>query len=139
MTEAAITGNPLFSISTIEMDREGPSFTVETLRALHEPGIELSFIVGMDSLRDLPTWRDPEGIVALAEIVAVYRGGIDSVDLTKLESILPAVRGRVHVVPIPALDVSSTDIRARVAAGQPIRYLVPDSVVHYIEKNGLYR
>jgi nicotinate-nucleotide adenylyltransferase len=138
MTNAAIVGNPLFTVSTIEMDREGPSFTVDTLRELREPGVELSFIVGMDSLRDLPTWHDPQGILALAEIVAVYRGGIDTVDLSKLESALPSVKERVHVVPIPALDVSSTDIRARVAAGQPIRYLVPNSVIDYIEKNRLY-
>ena len=139
MTREAVAGNPLFSLSTIEMDREGPSFTVDTLRELHTPGVDLSFIVGMDSLRDLPTWHDPAGILGLAEIVAVYRGGIDTVDLSQLAAALPAVKRRVHVVPIPALDVSSTDIRARVAAGQPIRYLVPNAVVEYIEKNGLYR
>ena len=139
MTKAAIAGNPLFAVSTIEMDREGPSYTVDTLRELRRAGVELSFIVGMDSLRDLPTWRDPVGILSLAEIVAVYRGGFDTVDLTELESALSAVKERVRVVPIPALDVSSTDIRARVAAGQPIRYLVPDAVIAYIEENNLYR
>ena len=112
---------------------------LHTVRQLAEPGVQLAFIVGMDSLADFPTWRDPSGILALAEVVAVYRGGRDVVDLTRLEAKLPAAKGRVQVVPIPGLDVSSTDIRSRVAAARPIRYLVPDPVIAYIEENGLYR
>jgi len=139
MTIAAVAENPVFSVSTIEMDREGPSFTVETLRQLQATDVELFFIVGMDSLADLPTWREPSAIVELAEVIALYRGGWDSVDLGKLESQLPAAKGRVRVVAMPALDVSSTDIRRRVATGKPVRYLVPDSVIDYIARNGLYR
>jgi nicotinate-nucleotide adenylyltransferase len=141
MTKAAIAGNPLFSVSTIEIDREGPSFTVDTLRELQEPGIQLLFIMGLDSLAELLTWHDPSGIVALAELVAVYRrvGQDPHVVQHQLEAVLPAARDRVHIVLIPALDVSSTEVRARVAAGQPIRYLVPDHVVDYIQTNGLYR
>ncbi len=139
MTRAAVADNPRFSVSTIEMDREGPSFTVDTLRELQAPGVELSFIVGMDSLAELPTWHDPSEILSLAELVAVYRGGWDRVDMAELEAALPAVRGRVQVVAIPALDISSTDVRRRVAEGRPIRYLVPDSVIDYIIRNGLYR
>ena len=139
MTRCAIEGNPIFTISTIEMDRTGPSYTVDTLRQLREQGLDVSFIVGMDSLADLPTWHDPEGVLALAEVVAVHRGGWERVDLATLEATLPAAKGRVKVIPIPALDVSSTEIRGRVARGHPIRYLVPDSVAAYIEANGLYR
>jgi nicotinate-nucleotide adenylyltransferase len=130
MTKAAIDGNPLFTVSTIEMDRDGPSFTVDTLRELQEPGVQLLFVMGLDSLAELLTWHDPPAIVALAELVAVYRrvGHDPHVVLQQLEATLPAARGRIHIVRIPALDVSSTEVRERVAAGQPIRYLVPDPV-----------
>jgi nicotinate-nucleotide adenylyltransferase len=139
MTRLAVADNSRFTVSTIEMEREGPSFTVDTLRTLQAPDLELCFIVGMDSLVDLPTWHDPEGILRLAQVVAVYRGGWDRVDLAQLEARLPAARGRVVIVPIPALDISSTDIRQRVTRGQPIRYLTPDPVVTYIEGHRLYR
>jgi nicotinate-nucleotide adenylyltransferase len=139
MTRAATTQNSLFEVSTIEMDREGPSYTVDTLRRLSEPGTELSFIVGMDSLLEISTWHDPPGIFAVAEIVAVGRPGSVNVDLRELGAEIPASKGRVHLVGMPGLDISSTDIRRRVANGQPIRYLVPDAVAEYIQEHRLYR
>jgi len=138
MTRLAVERNQLFSVSTIEMERAGPSYTVDTLRQLREEGSEVSFIVGMDSLAELHTWHDPDGILELAEIVTVYRGGWEQVDLVALEARLPTAKGRVRVIPIPALDISSTDIRSRVARGQPIRYLVPDAVADYIAEHKLY-
>jgi nicotinate-nucleotide adenylyltransferase len=139
MTRLATTGNPLFTVSMMEIERQGPSYTVDTLRALRDRDLDVSFIVGMDSLRDLPTWHDPEGILELAEIATVYRGGLDVVDLDALERQLPKARGRVRVIPIPTLDISSTEIRSRVAAGHPIRYLVPEAVEAYIHEHSLYR
>lgn len=140
MVRLAIQGNPTFELSTIELERPGPSYTVDTLRQIGEryPGVELYFIVGMDSLAELPTWRDPHRLFDLARVVAVLRAGWTPVDLGWIESRLPAARGRVQVVQIPGLDISSTNLRERVAAGRPIRYLVPSAVMAYIEEHGLY-
>lgn len=136
-----ISGNPRFELSTIEIERPGPSYTVDTLRELRRlyPDGELHFIVGMDLLADLPTWHNPGGIVQLAVIVAVTRRGWEAVDLGWLEAAVPEAAGRVQVLPIPGLDISSTEVRERIAAGRPIRYLVPDGVIGYIQEQGLYR
>lgn len=141
MVRLAVQNNPTFEVSLVEVERGGLSFTVDTLRAVRElyPGYELHFIVGMDSLAELPTWHDPDGIVQLARIVAVYRAGWGVVDLKALEAAVPAAADRVRIVPIPGLDISSTDLRRRLAVGRPIRYLVPDPVIAYIEEHGLYR
>jgi len=139
MTAAAIAANPLFDVSTVDIDREGPSYTVDTLRALSGPGTELWFIIGMDSLRDLASWYDPGGILELARVVAVGRPGNVTVDPASLEAAVPRAKGRIHLAPMPPLDISSTDIRERVATGRPIRYLTPDPVVAYIAEHGLYR
>lgn len=136
-----ISGNPRFELSTIEIERPGPSYTVDTLRELRRlyPDGELHFIVGMDLLADLPTWHNPGGIVQLAVIVAVTRRRWEAVDLGWLEAAVPEAAGRVQVLPIPGLDISSTEVRERIAAGRPIRYLVPDGVIGYIQEQGLYR
>ena len=92
----------------------------------------------MDSLTELPRWHDPVGILELARIVALYRPGWETVDLAELERVLPTARGRVTVVPMPELDISATELRERVRANRPIRYLVPDAVASYIEQHRLY-
>ena len=140
MVRLAVEANPLFEVSQIEIDRPGRSYTVDTLRGLAGTfsGAELHFIVGMDSLTELPRWHDPAGILELARIVALYRPGWETVDLAELERVLPTARGRVTVVPMPELDISATELRERVRANRPIRYLVPDAVASYIEKHRLY-
>lgn len=141
MVRLAVEGNPLFEISLVELERSDPAFTVDTLGELHtrRPAADLYFIVGSDALGELPRWRDPEGILRLAHIVAVERGGRPPVDLSELERVMPAAAGRVTLLEAPGLEVSATSIRARIAAGRSIRYLVPDSVREYIDTHGLYR
>ncbi|HZT05613.1 MAG TPA: nicotinate-nucleotide adenylyltransferase [Chloroflexota bacterium] len=139
MTRLAIADNPRFRLSTIETDRGGVSYTVDTLRALAAEGDDLCFIVGMDSLADLPAWHDPAGILALAEIAAVFRSGWERFDVNQLVAKIPSADGRIALVEMPALDISSTEIRRRVAASRPIRYFVPDAVAAYIDEHGLYR
>lgn len=138
MTVLATSDDPGFEVSRIEIEREGPTYTIDTLRAFGEadPGSELFFITGADAILQILTWKDHEEAVGLARFVAVSRPGYD---LDRLRSLEAGVRERVEVIEIPALAISSTDIRRRVAEGRPIRYLVPDIVASYIEQHGLYR
>ncbi len=124
-----------FFPSRLELDRAGPSFTVDTLRRARRrwPGAELFFITGADAYRDVGTWKEPEALFDLAQMVAVSRPGYD---LARLD---PFFRERVRILEIPGYEVSSTEVRRRVAEGRSIRYLVPFEVEVYIEKHGLYR
>lgn len=133
MTRLATTDNPFFEVSTIDLDREGPTYTIDTLRAVHREylGDELFFITGADAISQILTWKDPDEILQLARFVAVTRPGHDLGDLREHGE-------RIVILEIPALAISSTDIRERVAAGRPIRYLVPDQVRRYIDEQSLY-
>ena len=139
MTVIATASNPRFRVSRMEIDRTGPTYTVQTLRALRaELGdVELYFITGADAILQILTWKDPEEVLAEARFIAATRPGYD---LDRLEKELPEGFGeRVHILEIPARAVSSTDVRRRVAAGRPVRYLLPEGVARYVEKAGLYR
>ncbi|PAP77004.1 nicotinate-nucleotide adenylyltransferase [Rubrivirga marina] len=136
MVEAAIAGNDRFVVSDLEIARGDVSYTVDTLRRLHDDGLGgLALILGGDSLAGFPGWREPEAIVGLARLV-VYRRPGDRVDLGALPE---WIGGRCTVVDGPALDVSSTELRGRIAAGRTVRYLVPDEVRGVIEAEGWYR
>ncbi len=139
MLEIAIGRSPAFSIDLVDVERAGPSYTKETLALLSRkfPDDELVFLMGEDSLQDLPTWRSPELILQLAEIGVGARPGID-VDLDELFAVLPAARGRVSVVEIPLIGVASRDIRNRVRTGEPISYQVTAGVEQYIIGKGLF-
>jgi nicotinate-nucleotide adenylyltransferase len=134
MTVVATASNPRFSVSRVDIDRGGPTYTIDTLADLHaqRPDAELFFITGADALAQIMTWRDGDRCFELAHFIGVTRPGYPLAD-----SDLPA--GRVSLVEIPALAISSSDCRGRVARGMPVWYLVPDGVVQYIEKRGLYR
>jgi nicotinate-nucleotide adenylyltransferase len=137
----AVAGEPRFSVSALEAARPGPSYTVDTLEALHaqSPGDELTFIVGGDMAHSLPAWRDPERVVRLAGLAVAERAGIGRREiLERLSSIQGAVEA-VRFFDMPRMDISSSLVRRRVAAGRPIRYLVPESVAQYIEQESLYR
>lgn len=141
MLELAIAGCPHLAVSRIEFEREGPSYTVDTLRQLTDEGAdrELFLLIGADSLRDLGSWREPEEIARLATIVAVNRGRDPLPDADQLQSELgPAVAQRVTPVQMPAFDLSATAIRQRVAAGQSVRFQTPRAVEAYIRENNLY-
>ena len=135
MIRCAIADNDAFDASRVDIDRGGPTYTIDTLRALNEElqGDQLFFITGADAILEILTWKDPQDVLALASFVAVTRPGHDLAGLQKL-----GIGERVRVIEIPALAISSTDIRQRVREGRPIRYLVPGPVEDYIREHGLY-
>jgi nicotinate-nucleotide adenylyltransferase len=139
MVTRAIADNPLFEASRLDMDRPPPSYTVDLLRALHEPGCELIFLIGADVLPELGMWRRPTEILRLARLAAVNRPGSPPPDLDALEAALPGARERIDVVSIPGVAISARDMRERVRAGRSLRYLTPPAVERYIEARGLYR
>ncbi len=136
MTVVATASNPRFRVSRVDIDREGPTYTMDTLRDLSAemPDAELFFITGADALADIFTWRDVGGLFELAQFVGCTRPGYE-MDPATLDAI-PA--DRVQMIEIPALAISSTDCRQRTARGEPVWYLVPDGVVQYIAKHHLY-
>ncbi len=139
MARLACVGNPFFEVSSIEIDRPGLSYTYITLQLLYDQGFDdLYLILGADSVADLPRWREVRRILELAHIVGVSRPGA-SFDLAYLSQIVPGLMERLIVIDGPRLDISSTDLRRRVAQGRPIRYQTPDAVVAYIETHELYR
>jgi len=140
MCEAAVAGEPRFGVSRVDADRPGRSYTADTLRALSGGGDELWFIVGGDMAISLPTWREPEAVLALARLAVAEREGVRRDDVVeRLAAALPGAAARLDFFAMPRLDISSSLVRRRVRDGLPLRYLVPDPVVDYIEREGLYR
>ena len=139
MLDLALAGSATDEISTIDIDRSGPSYTADTLEILagHFPSARLFFLMGKDSLRDLPTWRHPERILRVAELAVAGRPGVDT-DFESLELQVSGLGKRVHVVPTEEIAISSSEIRLRVKENQSIRGLVPGSVEAYIRDHGLY-
>jgi nicotinate-nucleotide adenylyltransferase len=140
LCELAVAGDGRFGVSPIEVDRGGASFTVDTLRALHEraPEDDLTFIVGGDMAHSLPSWREPEAVLELATLAVAEREGVRREDLARRLEPLHAGE-RVTFFDMPRLDLSSSAIRRRVGAGRSIRYLVPDAVARAVTEQGLYR
>ena len=146
MVEQAISGNRFFEVSGLELARSGLSYTIDTLRELHRvhgEGTELFFVTGADAIMEILTWKSSESLLSEAVFIAATRPGYP---LEKLREFLPeknsrgaSALGRVYSMEVPALAISSTDIRERAASGRPFRYLVPDAVWEYIVGNGLYR
>ncbi len=132
MLRAAVEDNPAFAVSTLELDRPGPSFTVDTLRALRDgsPGAELFLLLGADQVRELHAWRSPEELARLARLVVFSRAG------EAPETRLPVA---CTELPVTRIDISATEIRRRVAEAQPVHYLVPAAVERIIAREGLYR
>jgi nicotinate-nucleotide adenylyltransferase len=134
MTVIATASNPRFSVSRVDVDRGGPTYTIDTLDDLQRqrPGDHLFFITGADALSQILSWRDSDRCFQLAHFIGVTRPGFDLGDAHLPE-------GVVSLVEVPALAISSSDCRDRVSRGMPVWYLVPDGVVQYIEKRALYR
>ncbi len=141
MVELAIAGKPCFAISQVDVDRPGLSYTVDSLRLLRAewgPEPTFFFIAGADSLADIVTWYQPQRLIELCELAVVERPGSE-VDLPRLEKHLPGLAERIHWVQMPHLEISASDLRARVREGRPISYLVPAAVETYIQEEQLYR
>ena len=135
MVRLAVADNPAFAVSDVDVVRQGPTYTVDTLadlRATYPSGTRFSLILGQDAAAALGTWREPERVLAEAEVLVVGRPGSDAEPE-------PRFADRIQRVRIPLIEVSSTDLRARVRAGRSIRYLVPDQVAAFIAERGLYR
>ena len=130
MVAAAIEGDAAFRLERLELERAGPSYTIDTLRALHrrEPGKRWALMLGADAARDLPLWREAEELHRLADLVVFARAGTEA----------PELPWPVRRVTVPAMEISATQIRRRAAAGQSLRYWVPDPVVEVIRAEGLY-
>ena len=151
MIKIAIQGEPLFECSDVDVAREGPTFTIDTVSAFLQelgpdpklgPDVELSWIIGGDSLAELATWHRVAELVDTCRIVTALRPGFDRIDfgpLAKLLSVDRIARLKADIVRTPLIDISATNIRDRIARGRSIRYLVPDTVGEYIEQHGLYR
>ena len=139
LCEAAIGGDARFEVSGIELERAGPSYTVDTLRLLSDqaPEDELIFIAGGDMARSLPFWREPEQVLSLATFAVAERAGAARQDIA--EQLRSLADADVTFFAMPRIDVSSSDVRRRVAEGRPIRYLVPDAVAAEIDRRELYR
>jgi len=131
MLTAAVAGNPRFSVEGLELELPTPSYTVSTLRALarREPGNRFLLLLGADAARELPRWHEAEALPGLADVVVFARPG----------AVVPASPLIGRVITVPVIDLSATDIRARVAAGRSIRYLVSEPVREYISAHGLYK
>ncbi|MCL5283370.1 MAG: nicotinate-nucleotide adenylyltransferase [Armatimonadetes bacterium] len=139
MTELATRSNPHFSVSRLEMERAGPSYTVETLQAIRaaNPAADLFFIAGWDAVNELASWHQPEKIVELCRIIALTRPGYSMETLGRNLKSNYLSRIETHVAPSP--DISASVIRDRILNHKPVRYLLPDEVIEYIERNYLYQ
>jgi len=141
MVELAIADNPHLALSRVDVDRPGPHYTLDMVRFLleqHGPGAELYFLMGLDSLVDLPTWHQPLELMQHCNLVAFSRPNADF-DWTTLEAALPGIRSRVILLPMPLLQISGRDLRARVQQGRPLRYQVLPQVEQYIQQHQLYQ
>jgi nicotinate-nucleotide adenylyltransferase len=141
MVRLAIASNPHFELSTVEIGRPGASLSVETVDILQQQlgaGAKLFFLVGWDSLAELPQWKEPDRLIQLCKLVAVTRPGFSRPDLKAMESLVPGVTQSVVWLDIPPVGISSTDIRKKVFRGLSIHGLVPDEVEAYIKEKKLY-
>lgn len=141
MVRLAVASNPYFKVSTLEIDRPGLSYSIDTvleLKAKLGAKAEIYFIVGPDALAELPRWKDPGRLVEVCQVVGIGRPGHAQTDLHILESSIPGVAQRIMLMDVPQMDISATEIRRRVAQRLSIRYLVPEAVEKYIAEHKLY-
>lgn len=141
MVRLALAGRPYFTLSTMEIERAGPTYTVETITELKShlnDGDELFFILGWDSLSELPQWKEPGRLAEMCRLVAVPRPGYSCPDVKSLEAAIPGISKRVMFMEKPEIDISATEIRGRLARGLSIRHLVPEPVNRYIKRHRLY-
>ncbi len=141
MVNLAISDNPSFELSRIELDRPGPHYTLDTVKLIAEqnPNAEIVPIIGGDSLHDLPTWHQPKELLYACHWVGVMRRPEDAASLEALERELPGISSKVHYVDAPLLEIASREIRSRIANRRPYRYYLPHPVYEYITEHHLYQ
>ena len=141
MTRIATAGNPHFTVSDMEVLRDGPTYTIDTLAALRQEmgaGVEFCVILGADALNELHRWRRPAAVLGMATVVGVMRAGTDAVDRAALESIRDGASDEVIIVDGPLVDISAADVRQRMKEGLSVRGLIPPGVEDYAKRYGLY-
>ncbi len=140
LLEVALTLEPAFEISRVEIDRPPPQYTVNTLQLLkrHYEPAELIYLIGGDALADLPRWHHPQELVATADEIGVMRRPMDELNLGNLLRILPGLDGKIRFVEAPLLEISSSDIRRRIREGKPYRFFLPEKVAELIKNRGYY-
>jgi nicotinate-nucleotide adenylyltransferase len=141
LVRAALDDDQQFEISRVEIDRPGPHYSADTVQILgrQNPGVDLFYLMGGDSLHDLPTWMRPQQFLDCLAGIGVMRRPQDFIDLPRLERVLPGIVAKVHFVDAPLLEISSTSIRERIAVGRHYRYFLPHQVYEMIQARGLYR
>lgn len=141
LVQAAIAGDPIFELSRVDIDRQPPHYSVDTVRILRGqfPGAELFYLIGGDSLRDLPTWHAPQELVDEVDGFGVMRRPGDQVDLESLEAVLPGLTAKVHFFDAPLLEISASEIRERIRDGLPYRYYLYPPVYQLILEKGYYQ
>jgi nicotinate-nucleotide adenylyltransferase len=140
MLELAIADNPWFELSAVDMDRPGPQFALDTVRIISQqnPAAGMVYLMGGDSLHDLPNWHRPVELAAALQLIGVMRRPGDSIDLPALEKIIPGVGAKVRFIQAPLLDIAAHEIRERVSTHHPFRYYLTPTVYDYILKHDLY-
>ena len=143
MTVLATITNPSFEVSRIEIDREGYTYTIDTIRELKNTlsdDTKIYFITGADAIHKILTWKEPEKLLKMCEFVAVTRPGYNKDKLFEhIKNIEKTLKGKIHFLEVPHLDISSSDLRNRVQENKSIKYMLPEEVENYIYKFGLYR
>jgi len=142
MVRLAIKGNPGFELSTLEVERGGPSYSVETVAELKEKyykNDEIYFLLGWDNLLELPRWKEPARLVSLCYLAAVPRVGYPMPDLKVMEKEIPGIASKTIILDSPLINISATVVRERLSRGLSLKSLIPDAVIDYIRKNNLYR
>ena len=142
MVDLAVKSNPHFESSSIEIDRQGVTYTADTLETLREDldhEVELSFIMGMDVLEKFHLWKSPETVVELCSLVIVNRPGNQAVDVNEVVKKYPEAGAKLRIINVPRMEISSSEIRERVRQKKSLKYLVSEEVIEYIDKNNLYK
>jgi len=141
MLLAAVADNPSFEVSRVDIDRPPPHYAVDTVRLLAKeyPKDEIEYLMGSDSLRDLPTWYRPENFVEACHAIGVMRRVDVRLDLDSLEQTIPGLKAKVRWIDVPLIEIASSSIRERVASGEPYRYYLPPAVFEYIRQHSLYQ
>ena len=141
MLLAAVAGNPSFEVSRVDIDRSPPHYALDTVQLLAQenPSDELYYLMGSDSLRDLPTWHSPDQFVQACHAIGVMRRAGVRLDLDGLEAVIPGLKARVRWIDVPLIEIASSSIRERVTRGEPYRYYLPPAVFEYIRQHYLYQ
>jgi nicotinate-nucleotide adenylyltransferase len=142
MTALAIAGDPRFELSRADVEHPGPSYTVDLLQRLHDAlgqSVELAFIAGLDVLYELHRWRDPLRLLDLARMLIVQRPGRQTIQPEDVDQRIPGASRRIELILTPGVAISSSELRERISAGRPVRYLMPKTVAEYIREHKLYR